>query len=114
VNTYSGRGEVWKYLTDWRDVPRKEQTNRPIQEAGPRQLLAKIANANAPRRFTGCWDTFAWRGNEVAFFESKRTAPKYKDAVSDEQEDWLRASLTMPDTQLSLASFCFIQWDYRL
>jgi hypothetical protein len=114
VNTYGGRGEVWKYLTDWRDVSRREQTNRPIQEAGPRRLLSNIARANEPRRFAGCWDTFVWRLDEVVFFESKRTAPKYRDVVRDEQEDWLRAALTMPDTPLSLASFCFIQWNYQL
>jgi len=112
VNTYSGRGEVWKYLTDWRDVPRAEQRNRPIEDAEPRQLLARVAGLNKPARYAGCWDTFAWRGTDMAFFECKRTAPKYKDLVRKEQEDWLRSALYAGDRRLSLDSFCFVQWDY--
>jgi hypothetical protein len=53
VNTYSGRGEVWKYLTEWRDLPRTEQRSRPIEEAEPRQLLAAIAGLNKPARYKG-------------------------------------------------------------
>lgn len=113
VNTYSGRGEVWKYLTDWRDVPRGEQTTRPIKESEPRQLLASIAALNKPARYAGCWDTVAWRGDDYVFLECKRTAPKYKDLVSKAQEDWLRSALFLGDRRLSVDSFCFIQWDYR-
>src|SRR5688572_12848218 len=40
VNTQGGKGEVWKYLTEWRDVPRNDQRNRVIEDAEPRQLLA--------------------------------------------------------------------------
>ena len=112
VNTYSGRGEVWKYLTEWRDVPRNEQKNRPIEDAEPRQLLARIAGLNKPARYAGCWDTFAWRASDIVFLECKRTAPKYKDVVKKEQEDWLRSALYLGDPRVSLNSFCFVQWDY--
>jgi hypothetical protein len=112
VNTYGGGGEVWKFLTEWKDVPRSEQRSRPIEESQPRQLLARIAGFNKPRRYRGCWDVFAWRGEEFAFFECKRTAPKYKDVVSKEQEEWLRSALYIADLELSEDSFCFIQWDY--
>jgi hypothetical protein len=112
VNTYSGRGEVWKYLTEWRDVPRQEQRNRPLEDAEPRQLLARIAGLNKPARYAGCWDTFAWRGSNVVFLECKRTTPKYKDVVKKEQEDWLRSALYMGNARVSLNSFCFVQWDY--
>ena len=112
VNTYGGGGEVWKYLIEWKDVPRTEQRNRPIEDSEPRQLLARIAGFNKPRRYKGCWDIFAWRGSEFAFVECKRTAPKYKDVVSKEQEDWLRSALYVGDRRISDDSFCFVQWDY--
>lgn len=113
VNTYGARGEVWKYLTEWKDVPRDEQRNRPIEEAEPRQLLAGVAALNRPARYKGCWDLFAWRGTDFAFFECKRTTPRSKDAVTTDQENWLRAALFTGDPRLSLQSFCFVQWDYE-
>lgn len=112
VNTYSGRGEVWKFLTEWQDVPRREQVSRPIRDERARKLLSRIAAANEPKRYAGCWDTFAWRDSDYVFLESKRQAPKYKDVVKEEQEDWLRVALSLPDTSLSVGSFGFVQWDY--
>jgi hypothetical protein len=112
VNTYSGRGEVWKYLTEWKNVPRGEQRSKPIEEAEPRQLLAAIAGLNKPARYKGCWDVFAWKGTDVVFAECKRTAPKYKDVISKEQEDWVRSALYLGDRRVSLESFTFVQWDY--
>ena len=109
VNTYNGRGEVWKYLTEWRDVPRNEQRNRPIEEVEPRQLLARIAHLNTPARYAGCWDTFAWRGSEFVFMECKRTAPKYRDEVKLEQEEWLRSAVYLGDPRVTLDSFGFVQ-----
>jgi hypothetical protein len=73
VNPYGGRGEVWKYLTEWRDVPRGEQTSRSILEHAPRDLLSRLAAASGTR-YAGCWDVFAWRGSEYVFLESKRQA----------------------------------------
>lgn len=113
VNTYGAHGEVWKYLTEWQDVARAEQRARPIQEPEPRQLLARIANFNKPRRYKGCWDIFAWRGEAFAFVECKRVAPRNPDVVSKEQEEWLRSALFIGDPRLSLDSFCFVQWDYQ-
>jgi hypothetical protein len=113
VNTYSGRGEVWKYLTEWKDLPRAEQRSRPIEEAEPRQLLAAIAGLNKPARYKGCWDVFAWKGSDVAFLQCKRTTPKYKDVVSKEQEDWVRSALYLGNRRVSVESFCFVQWDYQ-
>lgn len=112
VNTYGGGGEVWKFLTEWKDVARSEQRNRPIEDAEPRQLLARIAGFNRPRRYKGCWDIFAWRGPEIAFVESKRTSPKPKDVVSKEKQEWLRSALYIGDRRISEESFCFVQWDY--
>jgi hypothetical protein len=112
VNTYSGGGEVWKFLTEWKDVPRAEQRNRPIEDSEPRQLLARIAGFNKPRRYRGCWDTFAWRDSQFAFVQCKRTTAKNKDVVSKEQEEWLRSTLYVGDRRVSEDSFCFVQWDY--
>jgi hypothetical protein len=112
VNTYSGGGEVWKYLTEWRDVPRAEQRTRPIEDSEPRQLLARIAGFNKPRRYRGCWDIFAWRGSEFAFLQCRRVTSKVKDVVSKEQEEWLRSALYIGDRRISEQSFCFVQWDY--
>jgi len=109
VNTQGGRGEVWKYLTHWSDVPRAEQRSRPIEDSEPRQLLARVATVNRPARYAGSWDVFAWRGSDFAFVQTKRTAPK----LSAEQEDWLRSALYLGDPQITLDSFCFVQWDYR-
>jgi hypothetical protein len=113
VNTYSGRGEVWKFLTEWQDVPRRDQASRFIREEQPRDLLSRIAAANGTKRYAGCWDTFAWRGSDYVFLESKRQAPKCKDVVKEEQEDWLRAALLRTDAALSPESFGFVQWDYQ-
>jgi hypothetical protein len=113
VNTYSARGEVWKYLTEWKDVPRTEQRNRPIEEAEPRQLLARIAGLNKPARYAGCWDVFAWRGSDFAFFQCKRATGRTEDTVKKPQEDWLRSALYTGDPRVTLQSFCFVQWDYR-
>lgn len=112
VNTTSGGGEVWKYLTDWRDVPRADQRNRVIEEAEPRQLLARIAGLNKPARYSGCWDVFAWRGPDVAFLECKRTTSKKPESIRKELENWLRSALYAGDTRVSVQSFCHVQWDY--
>lgn len=113
VNTYSGGGEVWKYLTDWEDVPRAEQKTRPISDSEPRQLLARVAGFNKPRRYKGCWSVFAWRSSQVAFVECKRTTSKSKDVVNKEQEEWLRSALFLGDPRMTVDAFCFLQWDYQ-
>jgi hypothetical protein len=113
VNTYSGRGEVWKYLTEWKDVPREEQRTRAIEESEPRQLLARIAGFNKPRRYRGSWDVFAWRDGEYAFFECKRGAPKEGDVLNKDKLEWFRSALYVGNRQVSDQSFCFVHWDYQ-
>jgi hypothetical protein len=103
-------------LTDWQDVTRDEQRARPIQDDEPRQLLARIAGFNRPRRYKGCWDTFAWRSrvdaSEFAFVQCKRAAAKATDLVGKDEEEWLRSALFLGDARLTLDSFCLVQWDY--
>lgn len=113
VSTYSAGKEVWKYLTEWKDVPRDEQRTRPLEDAEPRQLIARIAGFNKPRRYKGCWDVFAWRAGEFAFFQCKRGAPKDTDAIGRDQQEWLRSALYVGNRQVTEHSFCFVQWDYQ-
>jgi hypothetical protein len=113
VSTYGGGGEVSKYLTEWKDVPRAEQRNRPIEESEPRQLLARIAGFNKPRRYKGCWGTYAWRDSEFAFIESKRKPAKQTDIIGKDQEEWLRSALYIGDQWVTEHSFCVVQWDYE-
>jgi hypothetical protein len=113
VSTYSAGKEVWKYLTEWKDVSRDEQRTRPLEDAEPRQLIARIAGFNKPRRYKGCWDVFAWRDAEFAFFQCKRRAPKGTDVISRDQQEWLRSALYIGNRQVSEQSFCFVQWDYQ-
>ncbi|MFL5381248.1 MAG: hypothetical protein ACJ8GN_01855 [Longimicrobiaceae bacterium] len=112
VNTVGGKGEVWKFLTEWRDVPRQEQRNRVLEDPEPRQLLARVAQMNRPARYAGCWDTFAWRDPDFAFFACRKTGPKPVQLPTN-QEDWLRSALYVGDERLTLRSFCVVQWDYR-
>jgi len=112
VNTQGGKGEVWKYLTEWSDVPRAGQRNRVIEDTEPRQLLARVAQMNRPARYAGCWDVFAWRGDEFAFLQSRKGTAR-PGTLTAQQEDWLRSALYVGDERLRLPSFCVVQWDYR-
>lgn len=111
VNTYSGKGEVWKYLTHWDDVPRAEQRNRVLEEEEPRQVLAGVAR-RATKRYTGCWDVYAWRGGDFAFLQTKRGAPKAGVEVGAAQVGWLHTAILFGDERITADSFAFVQWDY--
>lgn len=114
VNTVSGGGEVWKYLTDWKDdAPRAEQRNRVIEDSEPRQLLAKIAGFNKPRRYKGCWDVFAWRDSDVVFVDCRRATTKSGDVLAGDKLEWLRSALYIGDGRITEESFCVVQWDYQ-
>ena len=113
VSTYSAGREVWKYLTEWKDIPREEQRTRPLEDAEPRQLIARIAGFNKPRRYKGCWDVFAWRDAEFAFFQCKRGAPKATDVISKDHQEWLRSAVYVGNRQVTEQSFCVVQWDYQ-
>jgi len=108
----TGSGEVSKYLYTWRDVPRQEQPNRPIQNDAARALLYAIADRSG-NRYGGCWGVFAWRENSFAFFEAKRQAsPKDKEKLKPAQEAWVRAALSLREQHMSARDFVFVQWDY--
>jgi hypothetical protein len=105
-------GEITKYITDWRDVPRQEQRSRPIQHDGARALLYAIADRSG-NRYGGCWSVFAWRENSYAFFEAKRQSAKDKEKLKSAQEAWVRAALSLREQTMSARDFALVQWEYR-
>jgi len=52
----------------------------------------------------GCWDIFAWRGDEVLFVESKQRG---RDRLRLTQRTWLENSL---EEGVSLSSFVIVEW----
>lgn len=112
VNTVGAKGEVWKYLTRWDDVPRDQQRNRVIEEQDPRVVLAGVAK-HAKKRYAGCWDVYAWRGDDFAFLQTKRGAPTAKAELGPAQADWLHTALLFGDQRITQASFVVVNWDYR-
>lgn len=67
----------------------------------PAKLFKKITNQTG---FKGCWDVFAWKGNEFLFVECKR---KGKDKIRDSQLVWLETCLRH---KMSLSSFLLVEW----
>ena len=53
VSTYSAGKEVWKYLTEWKDVPREEQRTRPLEDAEPSGAAAPSITELRSLRFSG-------------------------------------------------------------
>ena len=112
ITTGARHGEISKLLTRWQDLPRADQRHVPIEDAGPRQLLAGIAHANKPARYAGCWGVFGWRGAEYLFLECKRTSGPKIESVKAKQVEWMRMALASQPGQLRPDSFCVVQWDY--
>jgi hypothetical protein len=105
-------GEITKYLTEWRDGKRDDQRNRTITTDHARSTLYSVADRSG-NRYGGCWSVFAWRGNDLAFFETKRQSPKDKDRLKPAQEAWVRAALSLRQQVLSPRDFVYVQWDFR-
>jgi len=108
----TGSGEISRYISEWRDVPRAEQKSRPIQHDGARALLYAIADRSG-NRYGGCWSLFAWRGDSYAFFETKRQGPKDKEKLKPAQEAWVRAALSLKQQAMAARDFALVQWEYR-
>jgi hypothetical protein len=82
----------WKGQAFWRDV--MDPVELPADQAA---LFARIAQNSRDMRLEtrkaamgrwggGCWDVFAWRGEEVLFVESKQHK---QDCVRETQRIWL-------------------------
>jgi hypothetical protein len=112
VNTLGPGGEVWKYLTRWEDAPRDEQRTRPIEAEDPRRVLARIASSRR-KRYVGCWDVYAWRGDDFLFLETLRGAPTAKTELKGDAVDWLHTALLFGDERVRQDSFAVVSWDYR-
>jgi hypothetical protein len=52
----------------------------------------------------GCWDVFAWRGDEFLFIESKQ---RRRDRLRPSQLAWLGSALR---TGMPLSSFAIVEW----
>lgn len=105
-------GEITKYLTEWREGKRDDQRNRTITHDHARSTLYTIADRSG-NRYGGCWSVFAWRGTDLAFFETKRQSAKDKDRLKPAQEAWVRAALSLRQQVLSPRDFVYVQWDFR-
>jgi hypothetical protein len=112
VNTQGAKGEVWKFLTRWDDVPREQQRTRNIEEEEPRRVLAKIASSRK-KRYAGCWDVYAWRNGEFAFLDLRRGAPGPKDEVKADRIDWLHTALLFGDERIKVDSFAVVSWEFE-
>jgi hypothetical protein len=66
-------------------------------------LLHRI-EANRSYHHGGCWDIFAWRGDEFIFIESKQRG---RDRLRPTQRAWIEASL---DEGVPLSSFVIVEW----
>lgn len=93
-------------LTEWNDVPCKDQTHVPIIDLEIYETLMGIAKLNG-NSFSGCWDVVAWKNENIVFLEAKRNG---RDRIRPNQIDWLRASLAYG---LNCNNFIIIQWDIK-
>ena len=55
----------------------------------------------------GCWDVFAWRGDQIRFVELKRID---KDKIRSTQIAWLEAAI---DEGFPLSCFTVVEWDLK-
>jgi hypothetical protein len=75
-------------------------------------VLASVA-ARAAKRYAGCWDVYAWRGEEVCFLQVRRGAPKPADVVAPAQIDWLHTALLVGDPRLNRDAFGVVSWEFE-
>ncbi len=75
----------------------------PVQLAEPQSSFLHNIRQKAGRN-GGCWDVFAWRGEEYRFAELKRAK---KDRIRNSQLRFLEAAL---DLRLTPANFLLVEW----
>lgn len=112
ITTGAAHGELWKLLTRWQDVPRADQRHAPIEDPRARQLLSGIAQVNKPARWGGCWDVFAWRGDEFVFLACQRSSSSAKEKIKPKQAEWMRMAMAYQPGIFKPESFGFVEWDY--
>lgn len=90
-----------KYLVGfWDSLPVTQLPDKPAE------LLDRIQEAMGSR-FSGAWDVFCWRGQEVLIAECKRA---HHDAIRRKQILWLQAALV---EGLSADDFLLVEWSLK-
>jgi hypothetical protein len=90
----------WGGRSFWIDVL-KETELPPAANNLFRRIEKRVGGRGA-----GCWDVFAWRGDEYLFIESKQH--KSSDHIRLTQKNWIEGAL---DENVPLSSFTIVEWD---
>lgn len=90
----------------WVDTYRRKFRTSPsnyveLPDKMQEHLSAIYERANSRN---GCWDVFCWKGDDVVFVESKRSA---RDRIRSSQLIWLESALAIG---IPVNSFLVIQW----
>lgn len=86
----------------FRDMPTKGLGNHVALPSDKAELLSAISERCGGRG--GCFDVFAWRGNDTLFCEAKR---KDKDAIRVTQARWIAAALAHG---IPASSLLIVEW----
>ena len=105
VETYGAPAMKPKLLTDWQDVPRRQQVSRQLSNSIVSGILENIAKLNG-NIYAGCWDVVGWHREIVVFAELKR---RKQDQMQKTQLKWLTAAL---QAGLESENFLLIEWDF--
>ena len=88
----------WGGRAFWRDV------NDPVElPQTPSALFQKVEMMTGVRG--GCWDVFAWRGDDVMFIKSKQ---RRRDRLRPTQRIWLETAM---GCGVPLSAFAIVEWD---
>ena len=72
---------------------------------GPEKYLKAIIKKNG--KLSGCWDIFAWKGNQYQFVELKR---RKKDKIRDSQKRWYKIIRSL---KFLKPTFTIVEWDFE-
>jgi hypothetical protein len=72
--------------------------------SSPASALFRQIETRTAGRGGGCWDVFAWRGDEFLFIESKQRG---RDQLQLTQRAWLENAL---EEGVPLSSFAIVEW----
>ncbi|MCE9594705.1 MAG: hypothetical protein K8S98_10980 [Planctomycetes bacterium] len=103
LETYCAPASWPLELDRWHPAGIKSRQIAPIDDPRVVAGLRKIIEHN-DGRCAGCWDTVAWRRDEIVFGELKH---KGKDRMRDTQRRWLDAALRAGFT---VTHFLVVEW----
>lgn len=90
----------WGGRSFWSDVQKETKLSSEADD------LFRRIEKRVGGRGGGCWDVFAWRGDEYLFIESKQH--KSSDHIRLTQKHWIESAL---DEGAPLSSFAIVEWD---